>query len=139
VKLWHRFAKVDEQDLGAFRGCERNRWLGRDASAIPGAENHVTQGDLSLHDVEPGASPLRKLVDHVLPGVEQGRVNQGVLVDAQRSSAGVERGDDAQSAPALRRGEAFLFMSRIEIDLGWAQPDLEEMNPVVARRVRPVR
>jgi hypothetical protein len=54
-------------------------------------------------------------MNHVLPRVEQGRVDQGVLVDAQRSSASVMRSYDAQPAPALRRREAFLFMSRIEI------------------------
>ena len=94
-RLWHSFAQVDEEDLGFLHGRERNHTLGRETSAIPGGQNGVTEGDLSLHEVEPRASAWRKLVDHVLPGIEQGRVNQGVLVDAQRSSATVDRGDDA--------------------------------------------
>src|SRR5207248_8359670 len=58
-------------------------------------------------DVQPGLSPGREVVDHVLAGVEQGGVNQGVIVDVQRSAPTVWRGDDAKPAPTFRSAEAF--------------------------------
>jgi hypothetical protein len=57
-------------------------------------------------------------------------------MDVQRSSAIVERGDDAQSVSALGRGKASLFLSRIEINLGWAQPNLKKVYPVGSGRIR---
>jgi hypothetical protein len=53
-------------------------------------------------------------MNHVLPGIEQGRVNQSILVNVQRSLAIIERSDNAQPTPALRRRETLLFMSRSE-------------------------
>jgi hypothetical protein len=70
-----------------------------------------------MHDMEPGASPWRKLADQVLSRVEQGRVNQGVVMDAERTSASVERGNETKSAPALGHTEAFLHMLGFEIGL----------------------
>ena len=64
-------ANVDEQDLGFLRGRDGNGTLGRDASAIPGAENDVAESDLSPHEVEPRASPWCELVHQVLSWVEQ--------------------------------------------------------------------
>ena len=89
-------------------------WLqafGADADAVTRGQDEVADAHLALHQVEPRPSPLRELVHQVLPGVEHGRVHQGVLVDAQRSFASVRRGDDAQPVPALRRAEASLLIA----------------------------
>jgi hypothetical protein len=52
-----RFAQLDEQDLGILPSSERNRTLGDDSSAIAGGQKVVAKGDLSMHDVNPGAAP----------------------------------------------------------------------------------
>jgi hypothetical protein len=64
-------AEIKQQDLGRFRRRERDRAFSRETSAITRGQNHVVQGHLSLHDVEPGSAPLREFVHHMLPGIEQ--------------------------------------------------------------------
>jgi hypothetical protein len=144
VQSWQRFdgasgsgpgnvAEVEEQDLGFLPRRERDCALGGEAGAIACGQDDVAQHHLALHEVEPRASPWRKLVNHVLAGAQQGRVHEGVLVDAQRSSPGVGRCDDAQSVPALRCAEAFLLLAGLEPCLRRAQPDLEDVRPVRPR------
>ena len=75
-------------------------------------------------------SPWCQLVDDVLPEVEQGRVDQGVLMKVQRSPPAVGRGDHAESAPALRRAEALLFVAGLEARHRGAEADLENVSRV---------
>jgi hypothetical protein len=80
---------IEKQDLGLGVRCERNRSLVRETCAVAGRQNQVAQCDLSMYEVQPRLTPWRELMDHVLPGVQYGRVHQGVLVDAQGSFASV--------------------------------------------------
>jgi hypothetical protein len=72
----------------------------------------------------------------MLPRIEHCRVDQGILVDAKRSSARVGRGDNAQPVPALRRAEALLLVTWFETGLPGAQSNLEDVGSVYPRRIR---
>src|SRR5919106_6734801 len=96
---------IDEQDLALFPRGEGDRALPRDPGAITRGQDEVAEGHLSLHEVEPRPSSLREFVDDVLPRVEQGRVDQDVLVDAQRSSPSIRRCDDTKPAAPFPRAE----------------------------------
>ena len=135
-RLRRPFVQVEKQDLCMLPGRERDRALGPNPGAVARGQDGVAEGPLSLHEVEPRTSPLWELVDHVLPLIEDGRVHQSVLVDAQRSSSSVGRGDDAQHAPTFRHAEAPLLMAGLEPGLRGAQPDLEDVCPVGPRQIR---
>src|SRR5258708_26310697 len=59
------FSEDEKQDFGLVPRGERDRPFGRDAGTVTGGQNEVAQGCLTLHEVQPCASPLRELVDHV--------------------------------------------------------------------------
>src|SRR5687767_10913864 len=71
----------------------------------------------------------------MLPGLEQRRVHEGVLLDAKRPAPRVGRGDDAQQAAPVGRAEALLLVAGRELRLAGAKTDLEHVREVAARRV----
>jgi hypothetical protein len=75
-------------------------------------------------------------MDKVMPGVENARVDEGVLVNAQRSLPPVRGRDDAQHVTALSCRETLLLTSTIEPDLRGSQGELENLRPVGPRSIR---
>lgn len=74
-------------------------------------------------------SPGLRPVEHPCgPGSGMAELHQGILVNPQRSSASVGRGDNTQSSPALRRAEAFLLMTGIETSFPGAQSYPEDVR-----------
>ena len=114
-------AQVDQQDLRALFHRERDRELIRDSNTVTLGQDDVVQCRLAVEDMEPGAPARQQLVDKMTSGVENTRVDQGVLVNSQRSLASVRGHDDAEHVVALRHGETPLLVGTDEPDLCGAQ------------------
>jgi hypothetical protein len=75
-------------------------------------------------------------VNDVLPWLEQGRVDPGIVMELQRAAPRVGRGNEPEAAAPLRSADPPLVSRGLERDRRAAQPDLEHVCPVGPRRVR---
>src|ERR1043165_1335133 len=74
-------AEVEEQDLALLPCGDRDGPVGDDASAVAGGQNDVAQRRLPVYELKPRAPPARELMDHMPPGIGQGRVDHDILAN----------------------------------------------------------
>lgn len=109
---------------------------GPEYSVACGQDDVAAEANLSLEDLEPGASRRHERVDQVISWLQNGGEHQHVLMDAQRPPPPVRGGDNTQLVATLGRGKALLLELRPQVGLGGAHPDLEDMCPIRLRGVR---
>src|SRR5688500_825698 len=86
--------------------------------------------------MKPGAAPQRQVVGYVVTTLEQGRVDQCVLLHVARARPRAGRRTDAKVAAALGRAEALLLVAGQSARIARVQPELEELRSVGPRCVR---
>ena len=80
-----RRPQVDQQYLGALLDRQRDRSLIGDPDAVTLRQDDVVEGRRARHDMDPGGSAPRELVNEVMPRIDDARVNQRILVNEQRN------------------------------------------------------
>src|SRR4051812_21518884 len=130
------FAEVDEEELARFSRREGHHALGGDACAVARRQHEVAERRFSVQQMEPSLASRKQLVNDMLPEVEQGRIHERIEPNAERAVASVWRRDDEQCASAFRSGEALLFRTGLELELGRPQPELQDVGAVGPRRIR---
>ena len=77
------FQDVHQENFGLFASRERYRSLPADTGAITGNEQRAPQRHLAGHEMKPGAAPRRQVVHQVVTTLDQGRVDECVLLQVE--------------------------------------------------------
>src|SRR4051812_32304719 len=120
--------QIEQQHFRRFPRPDRQAGLRLDRRAITGRERVPLQGDAPAEHLQPGASPLRERVSHLVSRLERGEVQRGVLVDRQRAVSPVGRDDHPEPSPTLVDPEGTLLVPRLQPFSFGQEPDLVEVH-----------
>src|SRR5688500_10756779 len=130
-----RSGEVEEEEFGRLVRTYRQTLLVADGRAVARAQLDAVELQRAFDDLRPSPSSGAQLVDGLFARREQPAVDLCVLPHRDRAVAPFARGDEAEPAAPLLFGElALLVAGRVAAALG-RDPDLQEVDGLLRRRV----
>src|SRR5882724_7570626 len=127
--------QVEQQYFGLVTVIDDDFGCALDLERVTRAERLAVHLDAATCHVHVGFATLRETVCHFLIAVHQRGIQLRVLMNLDRAVATIRGGEQAQLAALVFRTEEFLLVAGLDAELIRFDPDLQEMNAVLRRRV----